>query len=460
MTNLAQHVTQSPPSTRQRKPVTMRRVATASLIGTTIEFYDFFIYATAAALVFPTVFFPNMDQTMSLLASFATFGVAFLARPLGSVVFGHYGDILGRKKTLVWTLLLMGFSTLIIGLLPGYNSGVFGLFENGIGIWGPALLVAMRFIQGLAVGGEWAGAVLLTAEYAPPGQRGKYAMFPQLGASVAYFLSCLTFLVVGLVAGEQSNAFMTWGWRVPFILSIALVVIGLYIRLVIEETPSFEKEQKRRAALGQEVQHRSFPFMDTLRYQWKEAVLGGVALASNFSIFYMSTSYLTSYGVKMLGHSRPEVLITGMFTSVLGAIGIIVSSIYSDKVGRTRVIMWTSIITVLWAPFLFFIIDQGPIAFFALGMSITTIINSFCYGPAGALLPELFRVDLRYTGAGLAYNIGAILGGAIPPLIAISLHAKYGGFAVGMMLAIIALFSLAAISRIRSNHTAAIDSVQ
>ena len=383
-----------------KKPASMRRVATASLVGTTIEFYDFFIYGTAAALVFPTVFFPNMTPLLSTVASFATFGVAFLARPLGSIVFGHFGDVLGRKRTLVWTLLLMGIATILIGLLPGYQTGVLGLFESGIGVWGPVLLVALRFLQGMAVGGEWAGAVLLTAEYAPPGKRGLYGMFPQLGASVAFFLSSGTFLAVSMVAGETSEAFLGWGWRLPFLISIIMVAVGLYVRLVIEETPSFEKERKRREAAGEHVNTRRFPFMDTLKYQWKEAVIGGISLASLFSLFYMGTSYLTNYGTKALGHSFASVLAVGM---------------------------------------------AGALIF---GVS---------YGPAGHMLPELFRVDLRYTGAGLAYNIAAILGGAIPPLAAAPLQEQYGGIGVGLMLAFVSFCSTIAITRIRTDHHKHID---
>lgn len=442
-----------------KKDATLGRVATASMIGTTIEFYDFFIYGTAAALVFPTVFFPNMTPLMSTIASFASFGVAFLARPLGSIVFGHFGDQLGRKRTLVWTLLLMGFATLFIGLLPGYGSGIFGLFENGIGIWGPALLVALRFCQGLAVGGEWAGATLLTAEYAPPGKRGLYGIFPQTGAAVAFFLSSGTFLLVSLLVGETSDAFMNWGWRVPFLLSIVMVAIGMYVRLVIEETPSFAKELERRKQ--EPVQSkRSLPFMDTFRYQWKEALIGGVALASLFTLFYMGTSYLTSYATKNLGHSRPAVLAIGMGAAIIFGIAIVLSGIYSDRFGRKNVILVSTVAAVFWSPFLFLILDMGSLWSFAIGLYITLIIFGISYGPAGALLPEMFRVDLRYTGAGLAYNIAAILGGAIPPLLATSISQTYGGFGVGLMLAGFGLTSSLAVLLIKPNHTDEIDANQ
>ena len=435
----------------------LRRVATASLVGTTIEFYDFFIYGTAAALVFPTVFFPSMTPMLSTVASFATFGVAFLARPLGSVVFGHFGDILGRKRTLVWTLLMMGIATLCIGLLPGYETGVFGLFESGIGVWGPILLVLMRFLQGMAVGGEWAGATLLTAEYAPPGKRGAYAMFPQLGAAVAFFLSSGTFVLVFLAIGETSDAFIEWAWRIPFLLSIVMVFVGLYVRLAIQETPSFKKEQERRARERAAGVRRTLPFMDTLRYQWREAVTGGVALASLFSLFYMGTSYLTSYGTAQLGLARRDILLVGMVAAVVFGGAIAASAAISDRIGRTKVILTSTVLAVLWTPVLFWVLDFGTIWHFGIGLTVTMVVFGISYGPAGAMLPEMFRVDLRYTGAGLAYNIAAILGGAIPPLIAAPLAEAYGGFAVGIFLAAISLTSCIAVTRIRSNHEDDID---
>ncbi|MEJ5919396.1 MULTISPECIES: MFS transporter [unclassified Corynebacterium] len=441
---------------KDKKEATLGRVATASMIGTTIEFYDFFIYGTAAALVFPTIFFPNMTPLMSTIASFATFGVAFLARPLGSIVFGHFGDQLGRKRTLVWTLLLMGFATLFIGLLPGYQSGAWGLFENGIGIWGPILLVAMRFAQGLAVGGEWAGATLLTAEYAPPGKRGLYAIFPQIGPAIAFFLSSGTFLLISVLLGETSDAFINWGWRIPFVLSVVMVAIGMYVRVVIDETPSFAKELERREK-GEVAEKKTFPFMDTLRYQWKEAVLGGVALASLFTLFYMGTSFLTSYATGTLGHSRQAVLAIGMGAAIVFGISTALSALYSDRIGRNKVILISTIGAVIWSPFLFYILDMGTLWSFTAGLYGTLMIFGIAYGPAGAMLPELFRVDLRYTGAGLAYNIAAILGGAIPPLLAAAIAETYGGFGVGLMLAGFGITSSIAVSLIRSNHSDEID---
>lgn len=328
--------------------------------------------------------------------------------------------------------------------------------RGGIGIWGPALLVAMRFCQGLAVGGEWAGATLLTAEYAPSGKRGLYAIFPQIGAAIAFFLSSGTFLLVSILVGETSDAFMNWGWRIPFVLSIVMVAIGMYVRLVIDETPSFAKELERRKN-DQSHAKRRLPFMDTFRYQWKEALIGGVALASLFTLFYMGTSFLTSYATKNLGHSRPAILAIGMVAAVIFGVAIAASGYYSDRFGRRNVILVSTVAAVIWSPFLFYILDLGSLWSFAIGLYITLIIFGISYGPAGALLPEMFRVDLRYTGAGLAYNIAAILGGAIPPLLATSIAQAYGGLGVGLMLAGFGLVSSVAVLMIKPNHTDEID---
>ncbi|UYP21069.1 MHS family MFS transporter [Rhodococcus sp. Z13] len=420
----------------------IRRVAVASCIGTTIEFYDFFIYGTAAALVFPTVFFPALGATAGTVASFATFAVAFIARPVGAMLFGHFGDRIGRKKTLVSTLLLMGISTLLIGLLPGAGT---------IGVAAPIILVLLRFAQGFAVGGEWAGATLLTAEYAPPGQRGLYAMFPQLGPAIAFALSSGTFLFTGLALGDTKEAFLTYGWRIPFLLSIVLVGIGLYMRLAIQETPVFRAEQEARLRAEQEARRntpattetpRRLPFLDAVRFQAKEILLAGGALAIMFAFFYMGTAYLTSYATKTLGFDRPFVLLVGIASSLVFGLAIVLSALYSDRVGRKKVIMVSCAFSVLWALVLFPILDTGSPIAFALGMAITLAIFGIAYGPCGALLPEMFATRYRYTGAGLGYNFAGVLGGAIPPMIAAPLAASYGGIAIGIMLAGIGLVSL------------------
>ncbi|MGW5288162.1 MFS transporter [Rhodococcus pyridinivorans] len=419
------------PAGTERTGPGMGRVAVASCIGTTIEFYDFFIYGTAAALVFPTVFFPALGATAGTVASFATFAVAFIARPVGAMLFGHFGDRIGRKKTLVSTLLLMGVATLMIGLLPGADT---------IGVAAPILLVALRFLQGFAVGGEWAGATLLTAEYAPPGKRGKYAMFPQLGPALAFALSSGTFLFTGLALGDTNEAFLQYGWRIPFLFSIVLVAVGLYVRLAIEETPVFRAES---AAAAASQEKRTLPFLDALRYQTKEILLGAGALAIMFAFFYMGTAYLTSYATTTLGFDRPFVLTVGILSSVVFGASIVFSALYSDRVGRRKVIMISCAFSVVWALVLFPLLDTGSPIAFVVGMMVTLAIFGIAYGPCGALLPEMFHTRYRYTGAGLAYNGAGVLGGAIPPIIAAPLAASFGGIAIGIMLAALGVLSIA-----------------
>ncbi|MCE0767977.1 MHS family MFS transporter [Pseudonocardia kujensis] len=418
----------SAPHARRQTP--MWRVATASCVGTTIEFYDFFIYGTAAALVFPKVFFPALGATAGTVASFATFAVAFVARPLGAVLFGHYGDRIGRKRTLISTLLLMGISTMLIGLLPDAAT---------IGVAAPILLVVLRFAQGLAVGGEWAGAALLTAEYAPPNKRGLYGIFPQLGPAFAFALSSATFLVTGLVLGDGDEAFLSYGWRIPFLVSIVLVAVGFYIRTTIEETPAFRAVQQTPAS-GPRV-----PFLEVLRAQPREVFLAAGSLTMLFAFFYMGTAYLTSYGTNPQGAglSRPVVLGIGIGASVFFAVAIAVSGIVSDRFGRRRVIMTSCTAGVAWALVLFPLLDTGTAVAFAIGLTVTLIIFAVSYGPAGSFVPELFVTRHRYTGAGLGYNLAGVLGGAVPPLLAPGLAASFGSVAIGGLLAVTAVLSLA-----------------
>ena len=430
--------------TAQLQPLSkarLRRVALASSIGTTVEFYDFFIYGTAAALVFPTIFFSDMNPGMATMASFATFAVAFFARPVGAIIFGHFGDRIGRKRTLVWTLLIMGIATVIIGLLPGTHTGVFGLFPNGIGIVAPVLLVTMRFMQGFAVGGEWAGATLLTAEYAPKGKRGLYAAFPQMGPAFAFLLSSGTFLLFTLSAGTDMGAestFMAIGWRVPFILSALLVGVGLWVRISVEETPVF-KEVQRRGAIAPATR---LPFLDAIRFQGKEILIAGGALASLFSLFYIGTAFLTNYGTATLGYSRPFVLMMGMLSALFFGAAILGSAMLSDKLGRRRVIMTSCILAVFWVLALFPILNSGNRVLFAVALIITMVIFGIAYGPAGAALPEMFHERYRYTGAGLGYNLAGILGGALPPLAAAQFVAQGNTHYIGYMLAALSLVSV------------------
>ncbi|MDH6236817.1 MFS transporter [Cryobacterium sp. CG_9.6] len=412
----------------------LARVAVASSMGSIIEFYDFLIYGTAAALVFPQVFFPALGTAAGTLASFGTFAVAFVARPVGAILFGHFGDRLGRKKTLVSTLLIMGMATVMIGLLPDASM---------IGIAAPIILVLLRFLQGFAVGGEWAGAALLASEYAPPKKRGLYAAFPQLGPSIAFALASGTFLIINLTLGDKSDAFLTYGWRIPFILSAVLVVIGLYIRLKIEETPVFAAET---AARGAAPAPRKLPVWDAVRNQPRQILLGGASTMMLFAFFYTGTAFLSAYGTNPegLAHTRPTILSLGILGAVVFAIGTMASAIISDRVGRRAVIVTSCIIAVPWALVLFPILDIGSTWSFGLGLAGTLLIVGGIYGPVGAYLPELFATRYRYTGAGMAYNLGALVGGGITPLVAASIGASLGSYSIGLLLAGVSVISLLA----------------
>jgi metabolite-proton symporter len=408
----------------------MRRVAIASCAGTTIEFYDFFIYGTAAALVFPTVFFPALGTAAGTVASFATFAVAFLARPLGAILFGHYGDRLGRKNTLIATLMLMGISTVVIGLLPGAAT---------LGVAAPIILVVLRFLQGLAVGGEWAGATLLAAEYAPPKKRGLYAIFPQLGPALAFALSSATFLAVNVALGDTNPAFLEWGWRIPFLLSIVLVGVGLWVRLTIDETPAFRHAQATRNLAAAKP-----PILEVFRVQPREILLAGGVLTIVFALFYMGTAYLTSYGTSPAGAGldRRTVLILNIVAAVVFGLVTAISGIVSDRFGRRNVILSCCALSIPWALVLFPIMGTGSGIGFAIGLIGTLAIFGIAYGPVGAYLPEMFATRYRYTGAGMGYNLGGVLGGAVSPLVAAQLAGSFGSYAVGIMLAAFGLLSM------------------
>lgn len=437
---------QSPARSTGREQVAdqrgLRRVGAASLVGTTIEYYDFFVYGTAAALVFPAVFFPGASPAMGAIASFATFGVAFFARPVGSILFGHFGDRIGRKRTLVWTLLIMGLSTVLIGLLPGYEESVFGLFEGGIGIWAPIILVAMRFLQGLAMGGEWAGATLLTAEYAPKGQRGRMAVYPQLGPACAFFLASGTFWIASITVGATSETFLAYGWRIPFIASLLLVMVGLWIRLSVEETPVFKNQKLNQEREAAPVK---LPFGDAIRKQWRQIALAGLAMSTVFSMFYTGSTFLTSYGIGSLEMSRTTILGFGMVAAVVLGIVTSAAAIISDKVGRRKVIAYAYGAAIVWSLLLFPLLDTGSPFAFLLGVTISLAIYGVANGPAGALLPEMFQSRFRYTGAGLSYNLGGIIGGAVPPILAAQIVASYSSIWVGVLLAVLSAVSLLAI---------------
>ena len=432
-------------------PRELRRVRAASFAGTTIEFYDFFIYGTAVALVFPTVFFPALGSGAALVASFATFGVGFVARPVGSIFFGHFGDRIGRKQSLISTLLIMGAATVLMGLIPPAAQ---------IGVAAPIILVTLRFLQGFAVGGEWAGAALLTAEYAPKDKRGLYGAFPQLGTPAGMFLANATFLVSALVAGDSSEAFLSYGWRIPFVASALLIAIGLWVRLSIAETPAFiqaqaaaEEALKREAEAGdaggageagaRKSRERS-PFIDVFRFQAREVLLASGCLVMLFAFFHTSTSFLTSYASdpEGIGLPRTVVLAINMLAAVVLGVTVVLAGWLSDRFGRRRLLIFGFATGTVWALFIFPVISIGTGAAFALAQCLTLLFYACAYGPLGSYLPELFKPRYRYTGAGLGYNIGGILGGGIVPIVASAISATYGGPGIGLLLSATGVISL------------------
>ena len=391
-----------------QKTTSMKKVAFASFIGTAIEFYDFYIYGTAAALVLGGAFFPEFSDAAGTLASFATFAVAFFARPVGGAVFGHYGDRIGRKAMLIFSLLLMGVSTFLIGLLPGYAA---------IGIWAPVLLVALRFLQGFGLGGEWGGAVLLATEHATEGRRGFYSSFPQMGPAVGFLLSSGFFLVLTSTLSEDQ--FSSWGWRLPFLASIVLVAIGLYVRVSISETPVFMR--------AMETQTRArVPFFDMVRTYPRVLLLssGGMALA--YVLFYTITTFSLSYGTTQLGMSSTTLLYCTMISVAVMGVCVPVFASLSDRVGRRRLCLAAAVLAGLWAFPLFWLFDTGSPALVALAFSVGLVVFAMLYGPMGAFLPELYGTRLRYSGAAVSYNLGGVFGGALAPLISTQLLTATG----------------------------------
>ncbi|MCV7329936.1 MFS transporter [Mycobacterium cookii] len=403
----------------------MKRVAGACLVGSAIEFYDFLIYGTAAALVFPTVFFPQLSPTMGTIASMSTFASAFVSRPIGGAAFGYLGDRVGRKKTLVATLVLMAVATVSVGLVPRTES---------IGVAAPLILVALRLVQGFAAGGEWAGSVLLSAEYAPAGKRGRYGMFTLLGGGTAAVLSSLTFLGVSFTIGENSPAFLAWGWRIPFLISAVLIAIALYVRLRIDETPVFVAEKARTPV-------PRAPIAELLRLQRREIVLAAGSILGGMSFAYMANTYLTRYAHAELGYSRSFIWAVGALGGLVSITFVALSATLSDRVGRRRMMLLGWAGCVPWGLLVIPLIDTGNPALYAVAIVGMCAIGGIGSGPTGAFIPELFATRYRYSGSALAVNLAGVVGGALPPLIAGTVQATYGSWAVGPMLAILALAS-------------------
>ena len=408
-----------------------RRVLFASLIGTTIEFFDFYIYATAAVLVFPTLFFPASDQDAAMLQSLATFALAFFARPVGSAVFGHYGDRIGRKATLVAALLTMGVSTVAIGLLPTYQSA---------GLLAPALLALCRFGQGFGLGGEWGGAVLLATENAPPGKKNWFGMFPQLGAPIGFLCSSGVFLFLGHAMSDAE--FLQWGWRVPFIASSVLVLVGLYVRLRIEETPDFRRTMEKNERVR-------VPVATLLREHSLTLVLGTFAAVAVFVVFYLMTVFTLSWGTSKLGYARQDFLILQMIGVLFFGLTIPLAGWLADRTSPRRVLIFASVAMALYGLAFAPLLQAGQPASVLLCLSLGLGLMGVGYGPLGAALASLFPTPVRYTGASLAFNFAGIIGASLTPYAATWLATRHGLAAVGYYLSIAALLTLVALLLLR-----------
>ncbi len=422
------------------------------MVGTSIEFFDFYIYATAAVLVFPTLFFPKGNDTAALLQSFATFGLAFVARPIGSMLFGHFGDRIGRKATLVGSLLTMGIATFIIGLLPTFES---------VGYLAPALLALMRFCQGLGLGGEWSGAALLATETAKPGKRGWAAMWPQLGAPIGFLFANGLFLLLMLwmdfdaKSAATNHAFLTWGWRIPFLASSVIVVVGLYVRLKLTETPVFTQA----VAEGKRVRA---PLAEVVRTSWRPLIIGTFVMLATYTLFYVVTTWTTSYGTgKVTDHSGVGLSIS--YTDFLGlqviavvyfAAFVPLSGWLADRYGRRPVLLIATAGIIVFGLLFGTWLDPSRVTDLQMGFFLVAGMSlmGLTFGPMSALLPEMFPTNVRYTGSGISYNFASILGAAVAPFISAWLVTTYGVTWVGVYLAAAGVLTFIALLAVRETR--------
>lgn len=448
------------------QPVNTRgRVILASLIGTSIEFYDFYVYATAAVLVFPALFFTSEDPTAALLSSFAVFGVAFIARPVGSILFGHFGDRIGRKGTLVGSLLTMGVATVLIGCLPTAQT-------PGWEFWAPFLLVVMRFCQGLGLGGEWSGAALLATENAPAGKRAIYGTFPQLGAPIGFIVANVLFLILNL--SMSAEAFTAWGWRVPFLLSAVLVVVGLYVRLKLVETPAFQK-------VVDDGEVAKLPLARAFRTSWWQIVLGTFIMLATYVLFYLMTAFTLTYGttasspdaaraaaekagkafdpatfVPGLGYTRNDFLIMLIVGVVFFGVFTLVAGPLAERFGRRKTLIWVTLGIIVFGLLFVPLFASGTIGTMAL-LIVGFTLMGLTFGPMGAELPELFPTNVRYTGSAIAYNLSSVLGAAVAPTIAVWLWTVGGGSTVWVGVYLSLAGALTLIALLLSKETKDID---
>lgn len=418
-----------------------KKVLVASLVGSSIEWFDYFLYGTVAALVFNTAFFHSDDPTVGLMLAYASFALSFFIRPLGGVIFSHIGDKIGRKKTLVLTLSLMGGATVLMGFLPTYDQ---------IGVIAPILLILLRLIQGIGLGGEWGGALLLAVEYAPKEKRGLFGSIPQMGVTVGLLLGTLALSLMTLL---PEAAFMSWGWRVPFILSAFLVIFGLWIRKGIEETPSFKKVQEKGEVA-------KIPFIETMRTHWKEVLIAVGAKVVETAPFYIFGTFIVSYATSQLGFTRTATLNAVTIATIVTTILIPIMGRLSDKIGRKKLYVGGTILMMLYAFPYFWLLHQGSVAL----LIVATILGlGIIWAPItavlGTMFSEIFKSNVRYTGITLGYQIGAAVAGGTAPLVATALLATFNDSYVPVALYIIltAAISLIAVATVRDRKNEALD---
>lgn len=415
------------------------KVAFTASAAAAIEWYDFFIYGTAAALVFPKLFFPaDLPLFVAQIAAFSTFTVGFIARPVGGVLFGHFGDIFGRKRALAAAVVLMGAATTVIGLLPSYEQA---------GPLAPLALVVLRFAQGLAVGGQWGGAVLMAIESAPRGRRGFYGSFVQMGVPIGLVLANVVFLLVGMSVSQED--FLAWGWRVPFLLSVALVFVGVYVQRRLREPDEFESAEARRSSAASGV--KGAPLARVLRGHLPDVLLAGGAFIANNTCYYVAITWIVAYGTSSLGIAKETLLTAVMIASVLMIPVLIVCGAISDRLGRRGIFMLGAVLAGLWVFALFPLVETGSPLLITFAITVELGLLSMMYGPQAALFAELFPVEVRYSGASLGYQIGSVFGGGFAPIIATALFAHFQStWSIALYLCVmcaISFFSILALSR-------------